>query len=127
MTGFRDRAYDILVSTSVIETPDMGDRYWTLGLLDAWTNPFAYVGRRTTDRVAGGKQEADDEQGSDGFHGLFLFSGKLPDVDEMAMDGGRGGHRLRRWRAWERERRLSLRPNLERRGATTSVGLTLRF
>src|SRR5690606_31972519 len=26
----------------------MGDRYWTLGLLDAWTNPFAYVGRRTT-------------------------------------------------------------------------------
>ena len=26
----------------------MGERYWTLGLLDAWTNPFAYVGRRTT-------------------------------------------------------------------------------
>src|SRR6218665_393116 len=32
----------------VIESPEMGDRYWTLGLLDAWTNPFAYVGRRTT-------------------------------------------------------------------------------
>lgn len=32
----------------VIDTPDMGERYWTLGLLDAWTNPFAYVGRRTT-------------------------------------------------------------------------------
>jgi len=32
----------------VIDSPDMGDRYWTLGLLDAWTNPFAYIGRRTT-------------------------------------------------------------------------------
>ncbi|TXL65311.1 DUF1254 domain-containing protein [Zeimonas arvi] len=32
----------------VIEVPDMGDRYWTLGLLDFWTNPFAYAGRRTT-------------------------------------------------------------------------------
>jgi len=32
----------------VIDVPEMGDRYWTLGFLDAWTNPWAYVGRRTT-------------------------------------------------------------------------------
>src|SRR4051812_34801667 len=32
----------------VIEVPDMGQRYWTLGFLDMWTNPFAYAGRRTT-------------------------------------------------------------------------------
>ena len=32
----------------LIDSPDMGERYWTLGLLDAWTNPFAYIGRRTT-------------------------------------------------------------------------------
>ena len=32
----------------VIEVPDMGTRYWTLGFLDMWTNPFAYAGRRTT-------------------------------------------------------------------------------
>ena len=32
----------------VIEAPDMGERYWTLGFLDMWTNPFAYAGRRTT-------------------------------------------------------------------------------
>jgi len=32
----------------VIEVPDMGERYWTLGFLDMWTNPFAYAGRRTT-------------------------------------------------------------------------------
>ncbi|MDM0047099.1 DUF1254 domain-containing protein [Variovorax dokdonensis] len=32
----------------LIEVPDMGERYWTLGFLDMWTNPFAYAGRRTT-------------------------------------------------------------------------------
>ncbi len=32
----------------VIDVPAMGDRYWTLGFLDAWTNPWAYAGRRTT-------------------------------------------------------------------------------
>ena len=32
----------------LLDTPDMGERYWVLGLLDTWTNPFAYVGRRTT-------------------------------------------------------------------------------
>ncbi|MFT3805215.1 MAG: DUF1254 domain-containing protein [Burkholderiaceae bacterium] len=32
----------------IIEAPDMGTRYWTLGFLDMWTNPFAYAGRRTT-------------------------------------------------------------------------------
>src|SRR5690606_35570786 len=37
----------------VIEVPEMGQRYWTLGFLDAWTNPWAYAGRRTT---GGGEQ-----------------------------------------------------------------------
>lgn len=32
----------------LIDVPDMGERYWTLGFLDMWTNPFAYAGRRTT-------------------------------------------------------------------------------
>jgi hypothetical protein len=32
----------------VIDVPAMGDRYWVLGFLDAWTNPWAYAGRRTT-------------------------------------------------------------------------------
>ena len=36
----------------VIEVPEMGDRYWTLGFLDAWTNPWAYAGRRTTGGAA---------------------------------------------------------------------------
>jgi hypothetical protein len=32
----------------VIHVPDTGDRYYVLGFLDFWTNPFAHVGRRTT-------------------------------------------------------------------------------
>ena len=39
---------DLADGPVLIDSPDMGERYWTLGLLDAWTNPFAYVGRRTT-------------------------------------------------------------------------------
>jgi len=47
-TVYSNSWLDLSQGPVVIETPDMGDRYWTLGLLDAWTNPFAYVGRRTT-------------------------------------------------------------------------------
>jgi hypothetical protein len=37
----------------VIRTPDTGDRYYVLGFLDFWTNPFAHVGRRTTGTAEG--------------------------------------------------------------------------
>ena len=47
-TVYSNAWLDLSQGPVIIETPDMGDRYWTLGLLDAWTNPFAYVGRRTT-------------------------------------------------------------------------------
>ena len=36
-----------------IEVPDTADRYYVLGFLDFWTNPFAHVGRRTTGTRAG--------------------------------------------------------------------------
>ncbi|MBS0427883.1 MAG: DUF1254 domain-containing protein [Proteobacteria bacterium] len=47
-TVYSNAWIDLSEGPVVIESPDVGDRYWTLGLLDAWTNPFAYVGRRTT-------------------------------------------------------------------------------
>lgn len=47
-TVYSNAWLDLSEGPVVIDTPDMGERYWTLGLLDAWTNPFAYVGRRTT-------------------------------------------------------------------------------
>ncbi|MBL8337975.1 MAG: DUF1254 domain-containing protein, partial [Rhodoferax sp.] len=37
----------------VIDVPDMGDRYYVLGFLDFFTNPFAHVGTRTTGQRAG--------------------------------------------------------------------------
>ena len=39
---------DLSAGPLVIDVPDMGERYWTLGFLDLWTNPFAYAGRRST-------------------------------------------------------------------------------
>ncbi|RZM04527.1 MAG: DUF1254 domain-containing protein [Variovorax sp.] len=47
-TVYSNAWLDLSEGPVVIESPEMGERYWTLGLLDAWTNPFAYVGRRTT-------------------------------------------------------------------------------
>ncbi|MBX3607645.1 MAG: DUF1254 domain-containing protein [Piscinibacter sp.] len=47
-TVYSNAWIDLSRGPVLIDTPDFGDRYWTLGLLDAWTNPFAYVGRRTT-------------------------------------------------------------------------------
>src|SRR5690606_11959915 len=47
-TVYSNAWLDLSQGPVVIETPDMGERYWTLGLLDAWTNPFDGIGRRTT-------------------------------------------------------------------------------
>jgi hypothetical protein len=37
----------------VLHVPDMGGRYFTFQLLDAWTETFGYVGRRTGDSKGG--------------------------------------------------------------------------
>lgn len=47
-TLFTNAWLDLSDGPVVIDVPEMGDRYWTLGFLDAWTNPWAYAGRRTT-------------------------------------------------------------------------------
>lgn len=47
-TVYSNAWLDLSQGPVLIDTPDFGERYWTLGLLDAWTNPFEYVGRRTT-------------------------------------------------------------------------------
>jgi acyl-CoA synthetase (NDP forming) len=52
-TLFTNAWLDLSAGPLVIQVPEMGDRYWTLGFLDAWTNPWAYAGRRTT----GGAQQ----------------------------------------------------------------------
>ena len=50
-TLFTNAWLDLTDGPVVIEVPEMGQRYWTLGFLDAWTNPWAYAGRRTTGGV----------------------------------------------------------------------------
>lgn len=47
-TLFTNAWLDLSDGPLVIEVPAMGDRYWVLGFLDAWTNPWACAGRRTT-------------------------------------------------------------------------------
>ncbi len=37
----------------LLEVPDAHDRYYVLQFVDAWTNNFAYVGRRATGTAAG--------------------------------------------------------------------------
>lgn len=51
-TLFSNAWLDLAAGPLVIEVPALGDRYWVLGFLDAWTNPWAYAGRRTTGGAA---------------------------------------------------------------------------
>ncbi|MCW5641620.1 MAG: DUF1254 domain-containing protein [Rhodoferax sp.] len=44
---------DLSAGPLVISVPDTGTRYYVLGLLDYYTNPFAHVGTRTTGNGAG--------------------------------------------------------------------------
>ncbi|MCW5694276.1 MAG: acetate--CoA ligase family protein [Pseudolabrys sp.] len=53
-TLFTNAWLDLSEGPLVIDVPAMGPRYWVLGFLDAWTNPWAYAGRRTT---GGGAQQ----------------------------------------------------------------------
>ncbi|MBU1360893.1 MAG: DUF1254 domain-containing protein [Gammaproteobacteria bacterium] len=72
-TLFTNAWLDLSAGPLIIDVPEMGDRYWVLGFLDAWTNPWAYAGRRTT---GGAKQR------------LFVHG---PDCQEPAPDGA---HRI---------------------------------
>ena len=39
---------DLSTEPMILSVPDMGDRYYVMPFMDAWTNVFAYVGTRTT-------------------------------------------------------------------------------
>jgi hypothetical protein len=61
-------ACDIREGPHVLHVPDMGGRYYVLQFVDAWTNNFAYVGRRAT-----GTGEGEFLLAADG------WSGAIPD------------------------------------------------
>jgi hypothetical protein len=63
--------FDLSNGPQVLHVPDTDDRYYVLGFLDMFTNPFAHIGRRTT-----GTKE-----------GLFLIAG--PDWNGVIPEGVR--------------------------------------
>jgi hypothetical protein len=46
-------ALDLRAGPQVLHVPDTADRYYVLQLIDAWTNNFAYIGRRATGTAEG--------------------------------------------------------------------------
>jgi len=57
-------ACDVREGTVVLHVPDTGGRYYVLQFVDAWTNNFAYIGRRAT-----GTSEGEFLLASDGWSG----------------------------------------------------------
>jgi hypothetical protein len=51
-TLYVNAALDVSGGPVVLHTPDTGDRYYVLQFVDAWSNNFAYVGRRATGTAA---------------------------------------------------------------------------
>jgi len=45
--------FDLSAEPIILSVPDMGDRYYVMPFMDAWTNVFAYVGTRSTGNGSG--------------------------------------------------------------------------
>ena len=54
-------ACDVRQGPLVLHVPDTGGRYYVLQFVDAWTNNFAYIGRRATGTSEGEFLLAADE------------------------------------------------------------------
>jgi hypothetical protein len=52
-TLYLNAACDVSGEPLVMQVPDTNDRYYVLQFVDAWSNNFAYVGRRATGTAAG--------------------------------------------------------------------------
>jgi hypothetical protein len=81
---------DVRNGPLVLHVPDTADRYYVLQFVDAWTNNFAYIGRRAT-----GTSEANyllvdrSYQGAvpDGMKAIYAPSGMFAIVGRIAVDG----------------------------------------
>ncbi|MGH3705988.1 MAG: DUF1254 domain-containing protein, partial [Agromyces sp.] len=51
-TVYSMASIDLSVGPVLLSVPDAGDRYYVLQFVDAWTNNFAYVGKRATGTAA---------------------------------------------------------------------------
>ena len=81
---------DVRQGPLVLHVPDTGDRYYVLQFVDAWTNNFAYIGRRAT-----GSAEAEflltdgDKDGpvTDGMTVVAAPTGVFSIVGRVQVDG----------------------------------------
>lgn len=81
---------DIRNGPLVLHVPDTHDRYYVLQFVDAWTNNFAYIGRRATGTAEGLYLIASPEyQGSvpEGMRLISPPSGVFAIVGRIAIDG----------------------------------------
>jgi hypothetical protein len=70
--------------------PDVVDRYWTMQFVDAWTNNFAYVGRRATGTGEGDFLLTSSEPGGpvpDGMRRIAFPSAVAAIVGRLQLDG----------------------------------------
>jgi hypothetical protein len=63
-----------------IDVPDFGSRYYSIALVDAFTNNFAYIGKRTTGTHAGSYLVAGPGWNGAAPEGVHLIHAPTPDV-----------------------------------------------
>ncbi len=81
---------DVRAGPLVLHTPDTADRYYVLQFVDAWTNNFAYIGRRATGTAeAQYVLAARDYTGPipDGMPAIGAPTGIFAIVGRLAVDG----------------------------------------
>jgi hypothetical protein len=74
----------------VLHVPDTHDRYYVLQFVDAWTNNFAYIGRRATGTAEAEyllTDGADDGPVPDGMQVVAAPSGVFSIVGRVQVDG----------------------------------------
>jgi hypothetical protein len=81
---------DVRQGPLVLHVPDTGDRYYVLQFVDAWTNNFAYIGRRATGTAEARYLLTDgDDQGEvpDGMQVVAAPSGVFSIIGRVQVNG----------------------------------------
>ena len=87
---------DVRNGPLVLHVPDTNDRYYVLQFVDAWSNNFAYVGRRATGTkeaqylLASQDYQGDIPEGMNVIHaptGLFAIVGRITINGEAELSG----------------------------------------
>ncbi len=89
-TLYTTAAVDVRSGPVALHVPDTHDRYCVLQFVDAWTNNFAYIGRRATGTAAADfllVAPDHDEPAPDGMRTVRAASGVFVIVGRVQVDG----------------------------------------